>query len=92
MRKLSAGNVIAVPCQVRPGPFSGELLISVNTVNGSISGFVRERDLSLSNTGDWFVPALVLKVRDNVVDVQIRGSLFTKNGRAAITRDMALAA
>ncbi len=36
-------DVVAVPCDVRPGAFPGEFLVTTETVNGPISGLRRGR-------------------------------------------------
>jgi hypothetical protein len=87
----TTGDVIGVPCQVKPGPFSTELLISFETINGPISGFVRESELK--QTGEqWHVRAVVQSVQPDSITVRIRGSFFTTNGIATIPAGMALAA
>ncbi len=40
----------------------------------------------------WSIRAVVLKVEQNGVEVRVRGSFFTTNGLATISKDMALAA
>jgi hypothetical protein len=81
---IAAGSVIGIPCQIMPGPFSGEALISLETVNGPISGFVRESELSQIGE-QWFVRAIVESVETESMDVRIRGSFFTTNGVATIS-------
>jgi hypothetical protein len=88
---MKIGDVIGIPCEVRPGPFSGERMISVDTVDGPISGFVRDGDLKESNA-HWYVRAIVQGVKDDVLDVRVRGSYFTTNGLATVARRSALAA
>lgn len=92
MPTLEAGAVIGVPCVVKPGPFSGERLISFDTVSGPISGFVRESELKIVGEEEWYVRAVVQSVTDEEIEVRIRGSFFTTNGFATIPRQMAYAA
>ena len=44
MSGMNVGDVIGIQCDIRPGPFSGERMITFDTVDGPISGFVREAD------------------------------------------------
>lgn len=92
MAQLEPGVVIGILCEAQKGPFSGEHLISFDTVDGPISGFVH--DIDLKTIGEQtFVRAEVLRLlEDNVVEVRVSGSFFTTNGIATIPREMALAA
>ena len=92
MPKLEAGTIIAVPCEVRPGPFSDERLISFDTVTGSVSGFVSESELRQVGDRQWYVRAAVQSATEEEVEVRIRGSFFTTNGLATISRQIAHAA
>lgn len=91
MPELKAGDEIAIKCEVKPGPFPGEHLIEVETLDGPVSGFVvdaflRERD------GQWYVKGTVHEVFADYIKVRISGSFFTTNGIANITPKLAMAA
>jgi hypothetical protein len=91
MAALKPGTAIAVPCELKPGPFSDERLITVNTVDGPNSGFVQTYDLKETG-GKWFVRGYVVKDHRTSLEVRIRGSFFNTNGVASISRDEAVAA
>lgn len=91
MNKPNVGDKIRVPCSVQPGPFAGEFLIQVETVNGPVSGFVTEENL-VRKDDEAFVRGVVLEVLDSTMQVKIKGSFFTTNGLATIPEQMALAA
>jgi hypothetical protein len=91
MNQLKPGDEIGIHCDATNGPFSGEHLISFETVDGPVSGFVRESELKREGR-DWFVRAVVLHQEGDVVEVRVQGSFFTTNGIATIPREMALAA
>ena len=91
MAGLDKGNVIGVPCQVKPGPFTGEHLISIDTSDGIINGFVHENELK-QVSGKWYVRAVIEDVYVDRLRVWLRGSFFTTNGIATIPREMAVAA
>ena len=91
MPEMKVGDVIGVKCQVQPGPFSDELVITVETTTGPISGFVRRDHLRETKDG-WLVRAVVLEMRPNEIQVDIEGSFFTTNGVASVSQHMAMAA
>ena len=88
---LLKGSIIGVPCQVKPGPFSEELLISLETIDGPISGFTQGSELKRQGE-QWFVRAIVEAVEKDAITVRIYGSFFTTNGIATISPETALAA
>jgi hypothetical protein len=88
---LEIGELIGVPCKVRPGPFTGEHLITFEAVQGPVSGFVRDSELR-QEEGQWYVRARILAIESNELTVQMWGSFFTTNGLATVSRDLALAA
>lgn len=73
--KFSIGQEVWVPCVVAAGPF-GELLITVESAGGPLSGFVRKHEVKGAGT-DQLVRGTVLAVTDELVMVRLRGSFFT---------------
>lgn len=93
MPKFKVGNHIAIPCEVKPGPFSEERLISFDSLDGPISGFVLDDELKKRRGDDrWLVRGRVVSVSPDLIKVWIEGSFFTTNGLATISREMAMAA
>lgn len=88
---FQTGDFVGVRCEVKPGPFDGERLITVNTVDGPISGFATESELRQSDE-QWEVRGKIREVNGNIITVLIYGSFFTTNGIASITSDLAMAA
>lgn len=91
MKPIAPGDRVQIKCEVKPGPFSGERLVTFDTLDGLISGFVREKDLT-DNGGEWFIGGVVKSVESDHLVVKVRGSFFTTNGIANVSRDMAMAA
>lgn len=91
---LKKDAIIGIPCQVNPGPFSEEHLVSFETAYGPVTGFVRESELHQKQDGQWLVKAIILNIMEdkNLIEVRVCGSFFTTNGLATIRPDMALAA
>ena len=88
---MQIGDTIAVQCEVRPGPFAGEQMITFDTVDGPISGFVRSSELRQQNS-QWYVRAVIQDIKEDVLEVRVRGSFFTTNGVASVRREYAMAA
>ena len=88
---FTLGDTIAVICEVSPGPFSDELLISVETVNGPISGFVRSSELREEGSQSY-VRGKVKQASEHVIEVWIRGEFFSTAGLASVRRDHTMAA
>jgi len=88
---IGPGDKVRIQCDVRPGPFSGERLISFESLEGIISGFVKERELEAVG-GEWYISGVVQEVHQEDVVVKVRGSFFTTNGIASMSRNLAVAA
>ena len=91
MESINFGSTIKIPCEVKPGPFSGEHLISFQTLEGAVSGFVHDKDISKADDG-WFVLAIVKEIFADSIVVMVKGSFFNTNGIATVSRDLAMAA
>jgi hypothetical protein len=81
------GQQVWIRCKVQPGPFSDERLVTIESVDGPISGFVRNEELK----GDS-VRGVVRSMGEKVIEVWIEGSFFTTNGLTNVSREMAIAA
>lgn len=91
MAAMKIGDTIGVQCSVQPGPFTGERLVSFDTVDGPISGFVKDEDLTEIKS-QWYVRAVIQSINDDVLGVRVWGSFFTTNGLASVPRHLAMAA
>lgn len=89
---MNVGDVIYVECQVQPGPFLEERVVTIETLQGPISGFVREIELKEGGKDEWMVRAKVRAIRGDELEVLIRGSFFTTNGVASVPKRLAMAA
>ena len=91
MRTFEIGELVGVQCEVMPGPFSEEKIVSIDTTEGPITGFVRESELR--QTGNqWYVRGKVESVSNDALEVWIRGSFLTTNGLASVPQHLAMAA
>ena len=82
----SVGDIILVPVKAEQGPFSDECLISFDSLDGPISGFINSGEVERRG-GKTFIRARVLKVGANSIAVRLHGSFFTTTGLAHIGRD-----
>jgi hypothetical protein len=91
MAEIAVGQEIRVPCKVQPGPFSEEYVVTIDTIDGPISGFVREENL-IKLKSEWYARGVVREIRRDTILVWIKGSFFTTNGLANVSRHLARAA
>lgn len=88
---FQAGDFIGIACEVKPGPFDDEKVVTVETVSGPISGFVKDTELREMN-GRWEVRGQIQELKGETLKVMIYGSFFTTNGIANISSSLAMAA
>ena len=72
------GDVVGIACQIQEGPFPEEKLITVETIDGPISGFVKLENLNIEEEADnGVVRGTVVSAKDETITVKISGSFFT---------------
>lgn len=91
MGTIGIGEKIKIPCEVKPGPFSEERLISFETIDGIVSGFVDERDIQEDSSHNYII-GIVKEIQSDRIVVMVRGSFFQTNGIATISKSVAYAA
>lgn len=91
MPTFKPGDEIAIPCEVGPGPFPTEKLVTLDTAEGPLSGFVRKENLlSVDSTGNnGYIRGTVKEVFSEIITVVVRGSFFTTTGLASLPREWA---
>jgi hypothetical protein len=90
MAEFRPGQLVHVPCEVQPGPFPDEFLITIKTDSGVVSGFVRAKDIVREEGSRGYLHGRVAAVTPTVVTVHLPGSFFTAaSGRAALPADWA---
>lgn len=90
MKTFQVGEIIGVQCDVKPGPFSEEQMVTIDTIDGAISGFVRDSELRQQGA-QWYVRGRVMGVNSDSLEVWIRGSFLTTNGLASVHSHLAMA-
>lgn len=91
MLDLKVGDQVSVPCDVKPGPFSDELLVTIETIDGPIAGFVQKSELT-ERQQQSYVKALVKALSLNHIEVWLKGEFFQTAGLASVERNRAIAA
>lgn len=89
MANLEPGENVGIPCQVSNGAFPGEYLVSFDSINGPVSGFVGADALESHADGETYLIATVVQADQDTVTVWIKGSFFTTTGLAYFRREWA---
>lgn len=82
MPNIEVGREIGVRCDLAPGPFSDQFLVTFETISGPISGFVSKDNVVMGQEN--YLRAIVTSVETDVLIVWINGSFFTTTGLAQI--------
>jgi hypothetical protein len=86
---LSVGQPVWIPCKVQPGPFSEEPLVTIDSTDGPITGFVNSAELSEDKNR---IRGIVRGIGKDHIEVWIKGSFFTTNGLTNVPLGLAMAA
>lgn len=76
MAAFKPGQRVNIPCETQPGAFPDELLITIATDQGVVSGFVKNDHL-IEHEGRFYVRGEVVEASPDSVKVRIPGSFFT---------------
>lgn len=79
MTDLRPGTKIAIPCRAFEGAFTGEFLVSFDTKEGPVTGFVGEDDIIYKND-QAYVMGEVRDADAETLTVLVDGSFFTTTG------------
>ena len=76
---FNVGDLVGVPCTIQAGPFHDELLVTVDTDEGQISGFVKRVNLQIDpeNSERGSVKGIVVDTTSESSTVKLFGSFFT---------------
>jgi hypothetical protein len=89
MRQFSVGQQVKIRCEVQRGAFPTELLVTFETREGPISGFVRSEDVQRIERHEGLISATITEISSDSITVIVKGSFFTTNGLAYLKRDWA---
>lgn len=85
--EFAQGTRIPVHCSVSQGAFLDEYLITIDTTEGSISGFIDSREVFTDEDGHY-VNGIVQEIKGDKIVIMLPGSFFTTTGIAHFSRDM----
>ena len=86
MAAFKKGNMVKILCEVQPGAFPGEKLVTIKTEKGEISGFVKS-NLVIVTKDNSYVGGQVIEVTSDHIKVRFPGSFFTTaSGLATASR------
>jgi hypothetical protein len=88
---LMVGQQVWIPCKVQPGPFSEEPLVTFESTDGPVTGFVKSDELKEIG-GQASVRGIVRSIERDYITIWIKGSFFTTNGLANVSTGLAMAA
>lgn len=89
MPKFVPGQAVLIHCEVQPGAFPTEFLVTFETNKGPVSGFVRGDSMRRTGDGEGLLFGTVRDVSDDTLTVVVQGSFFTTTGLAYLSRDWA---
>ena len=83
------GELVGVPCTIQLGPFPDEKLITVETEDGPLSGFVKQANLLVTDDNSHgCVKGVVVESSTDSITVKLFGSFFTTAlGMASVRRN-----
>lgn len=87
---FKVGDLVGVSCAIQAGPFPDEKLVTLETSEGQISGFVKESGLQLdaSDPEHGRVKGTVVAATEESIVVKLFGSFFTTaQGVASVRRN-----
>jgi len=86
MASYTPNQSVLIRCEIQPGPFPTESLVTFQTADGPVSGFVRSEAVRKLADGEGYISAVVKDASSETVTVIVEGSFFTTNGLAYLNR------
>ena len=76
MAQFRRGQIVNIPCNVQQGAFPHEVLVTIHTDRGVVSGFLNSSSVIRQNGRDY-VQGVVIEASAESVQVRVPGSFFT---------------
>lgn len=91
-QNFKPGDQVEIPCEIGQGAFPTEMLVTFDTVDGPISGFVRQENIARRDDklDGGYVFGTVVAVTPDIISVRVTGSFFRTTGLAALSRQWAM--
>ena len=77
MEPFEVGQHVNVLCEIYPGPFPDEHLVTINTQDGKSSGFVRAEYVTMTQKPHGSIQGIIAEINGDTITVQLPGSFFT---------------
>jgi len=85
MSGLTVGKKVKIPCNIQPGAFSSERLITIETDETIFSGFINIEHLEEETESRGYVVGTIMSVDPEYYTIKTPASLFTSAaGRTSI--------
>ena len=89
MKNFKIGDEISVPCDIGRGAFPGEFLVTLESVSGPLSGFVKEEEIICREESNGLVRATIHGFSEDTLSIWIKGSFFQTTGLAHLPQEWA---
>lgn len=76
MAQFQRGQIVNIPCNVQKGAFPHEVLVTIHSDRGVVSGFVDGSSV-IRQKGRDYVQGVVIEASGDSVQVRLPGSFFT---------------
>ena len=84
--EIRLGMQLRIPCTAQNGAFKDEYLITIETKDGMISGFIEADAVSSDAAGNKYVLGTVREINGEIVAIRLSGSFFTTAGLARFSQ------
>ena len=86
MTTISKGDTLYIPVEVGGGAFLGERVITFDTLDGPVSGFINEAQI-IKRGNTCSIEVKVLEIESDRIQVRLHGSFFTTTGLAHLSKE-----
>ena len=84
--EIQSGEEVRIPCTATQGAFEDERLVSIETIEGPIAGFIDAGEVRVAENGGTYVCGIIQRVNGEQIVIKLRGSFFTTTGIAYFSR------
>lgn len=76
MAQFQRGQIVNIPCTIQQGAFPDEVLVTIESDKGIVSGFLKS-SLVVHRNGHDYIRGVVVEASADSVNVRVPGSFFT---------------
>ena len=91
MNQFREGELVKIPCKIQQGAFPEEYLVTIETDDKEISGFVRKQFVTMTGPSEGYIKAKIIVKDSGQTTLQlVQGSLFTgASGKTSVSNTWA---